>query len=264
VKPYFGHEKNLKAVKNHLPSVLLFEGPASVGKWELAEYIREKWGFKNSDTLRIKRLTQENARFAAKFANERPRGWSKLVIVRLNRKATKGAQNILLKSMEEARDATFILITEEAPLETVRSRAIPYKFGLLSEEDVYKILTIRLRYSEERAETMAKLSGGQIKRALSHKRDQESKLVVMKALDAVHRRDAEALESLVKLWQQEHTDLLVQWCYEALTGRWKLFVPEESSITGKKVPMRILVALSEDLRPRLVVRSALSSVLQGA
>jgi replication-associated recombination protein RarA len=263
MKPYFGHEKNVKAVNAHLPSVLLFQGPASVGKWELAEYVREKWKFKNSDTMRIKRLTQDNARAAAKFASERPRGWSKLVIVRLDRKATKGAQNALLKALEEARDATFILIAEEPPLDTVKSRAITYNFGLLSEKNIFDILTVRKNFSEERAGMLAGVARGQVRNALSYLGDQESKVVVMKALDAVQRRDSAALEALAPKWSQEHTDLLIQWCYEALTNKWKLFIPEETNITGTKVPLRILIAVREDLRPRLIVRAALASVLQG-
>lgn len=262
MKPYFGHEKNVKAVSSHLPRVLLFQGPASVGKWELAEFIRDKWKFKNSDTLRVKRLTQDNARFIAKFASERPRGWSKLVIARLDRKATTGALNALLKALEEARDATFILITEESTLPTIRSRAILYEFGLLSEQDVYNILVERKNFSESRAESLARLAGGQVRRALSHAVDQESKIVVLKALDAISRRDNTALEAVAARWQEEHTDLMIQWCYESLTTKWKLFDPEETNIRGTKVPLRILISLKEELRPRLVVRAGLASVLQ--
>lgn len=263
MKPYFGHEKNVKAVHAHLPPVLLFLGPASVGKWELAEHIRVQWKFKKADTLRIKRLTQENARFAAKFASERPRGWRKLIIVRLDRKATVGAQNALLKSMEESPDATYILVAEESPINTVVSRAVTYPFGLLKEKDIANILTQRLNFSEDRAETLARIAGGRVKKALSYTGDQESKMVVMRALDAVHRKDNKALEAVAPLWQQDHTDLLIQWCYESLTRKWKLFIPGETNIKGTKVPLRILIALREDLRPRLVVRAALASVLQG-
>lgn len=263
MRPYFGHEKIVKAVNSHLPGVLLFLGPSSVGKWELAEYVREKWKFKKSDTLRIRRLTQENARYAAKFASERPRGWSKLVIVQIDKKATRGAQNALLKSMEEASNATFIIVAEEPPLETVKSRAITYPFGLLTEKDIVNILTVKLNFSESRAEFLASIAGGRVNNALAYNINQDSKLIIMKALDAVHRKDNTALEALAPAWQQDHTDLLIQWCYESLTGKWKLFLPGEAGISGTKVPLRILIALREDLRPRLVVRAALASVLQG-
>lgn len=264
MKAYFGHEKNVKAVKAHLPSVLLFQGPASVGKWELAEFVRSHWKFKSSDVLRIKRLTQENARAAAKFANERPTGFAKLIIIRLDKKATKGAQNALLKTLEEARDAHFILIAEELPIPTVRSRAVLYKFGVLTEENVKDILVHRKHFSEDRAASLARMSGGQVKNALSYAVKNESKMVVLKALDAVHRKDSATLESLATRWQEEHTELLIQWCYESLTKRWRVFIPDETNISGTKVPLRILISLERDLRPRLVVRAALASVLQGA
>jgi replication-associated recombination protein RarA len=262
MKQYFGHKKNVKAVRAHLPPVLLFQGPASVGKWELAEYIREHWKFKNSDVLKVKRLTKDNARFIVKFTSERPKGFSKLVIVRLDRKATKGALNTLLKALEEAPDATFILITEEDTIPTIRSRAILYPFGLLSDEDVYNILTVRRNFPEDRASMLSKVAGGQVRKALSYNVDQENKATVLKAVDAVSRKDSRALDALAPKWQQEHTELLVQWCYESMTTRWKLFIEDETSVKGNKIPLRILIALKEDLRPRLVVRSALASVLQ--
>ena len=264
MKPYFGHEKNVKAVKAHLPRVMLFVGPESVGKWELAEYVRSKWDFKNVDTLRIKRLTQDNARAIVSFAAGRPQGFSKLVIVRIDRKATKGAQNALLKALEEARDVVFILVAEEMPLETIKSRSIVYPFGLLSEQDVYNILTVRKNFASDRAHILAHVSGGQVKRALSYSKSQDNKKVVLKALDAVARKDNSALEATATQWQQDHTELLIQWCYESLTQNWQLFTEEETTIRGSKIPLRILIAIREDLRPRLIVRAALASVLQEA
>lgn len=262
VTPYFGHERNVRALTKSLPAVSLFIGPSSVGKWELAEYLRAHWKFKGGDVLRIKRLTQENARFVTKFASERPQGFARLVIVRLDQKATKGAQNTLLKTLEDSSTARFILITEEEPLATIRSRAEVFTFGLLSEQEVAQVLTNRKNFSDERAADLAKVSGGQIRPALAYGQAQESKVVVLKALDALHRKDLSDLESLASRWQQDHTDLLIRWCYEALTKKWTYFIPEESNITGTKIPLRILMAVREELRPRLVVRAALATVLQ--
>jgi DNA polymerase III delta prime subunit len=245
-----------------LPAVSLFIGPSSVGKWELAEQLRAHWKFRPADVLRVKRLTQDNARFIAKFASERPQGHAKLVLVRLDQRATKGAQNTLLKTLEDSSTANFILIAESEPLPTIRSRAAVFPFGLLSEEEIALILQHRRNYTPERAEELAKVAGGQVRTALSYVQAQESKVLVLKALDALYRRDLSDLESLAPRWQSEHTELLTRWCYEALTRKWVFFLPEESSIVGTKVPLRILMALREDLRPRLVVRAALATVLQ--
>jgi len=260
--PYFGHRGIVQAVDNHLPAVSLFLGPASVGKWELAEHIRFIKKFKNSDVLRVRRLTQENARFIVRFASERPKGFARLVIARLTEQATRGAQNTLLKALEESPDTYFILIAEEEPLPTIRSRATVFNFGLLSDEDVFNILLQRRNYSADKALEYAKISGGQVNRALSHGQDKESKMLVLRAIDAIHRRDANELESLAPLWQEEHTELLTTWCYEALTSQWKKFSREDSAVVGTRIPLRILMTTREDLRPRLIVRAALASVLQ--
>lgn len=261
--PYFGHSEIVQAVDNHLPAVSLFLGPSSVGKWELAERLKYVKNFKSSDVLRVRRLTQENARFIVKFASKRPKGSARLVIVRLTDKATVGAQNTLLKALEESSNTYFILIAEEEPIATIKSRAVVFNFGLLTDEDVFNILLQRRNYPAEKALECAKLSGGQLDRALGHAQDKESKMLVLRAVDDIWRRDSSDLESLASLWREEHTELLTTWCYESLTSQWKIFSREDSAVQGTKIPLRILIAIRENLRPRLIVRSALASVLQG-
>ena len=263
MNPYFGHSEIVRAVEDHLPSVSLFIGPRSVGKWELAEHLRAKLGFKSSDVLRVRRLTQENARFIVSFASERPKGHARLVIARITSQASVGAQNTLLKALEESRDTHFILIAEEAPLRTIQSRAEVFRFGLLSDEEVFSVLVHIRNFSPEKAEHYATISGGQLAPALSQAQDEESKMVVLKAIDAVSRRDLPGLEALAKFWQEEHTELLTVWCYESLTSKWRKFSSEDTSVVGTTIPLRILMSLNGDLRPRLVVRAALASVIQG-
>lgn len=261
VMPYFGHGEIVRAVRNHLPAVSLFLGPASVGKWELAETIRAERGFPAADVLRIRRLTQDNARFIVRFASERPKASARLVIAQLTDKATRGAQNTLLKALEESKDTHFILIAEDDPIPTIISRSTTFRFGLLSDDDVLNILVERRKFGAEKAIQAASVSGGQVQRALLYTQDNESKELVLKALDAVNRRDIAGLEALAKFWQEDHTELLISWCYESMTGQWKKFSREDSAIVGTRIPLRILMALKDDLRPRLVVRSALVSVI---
>ena len=64
-------------------------------------------------------------------------------------------------------------------------------------------------------------------------------------------------------WTDEHTELLVVWCTETITERWKLFKAEDADLPGQKLPLRLLIALRADIRPRLVVRHSLLSVLRG-
>lgn len=262
VTPYFGHKGNVQELESSLPAVSLFLGPNSVGKWELAEHLRSLKGFLSGDVLRVRRLTQENARFIVKFASERPKGVARLVIAKIDKKASVGAQNTLLKTLEEASDVHFILIAEESPLPTIVSRSTVYRFGLLTEEDVFNILTVRKNFSQTKAENLSKVARGQIKNALAYTQEQDDKLMVLKALESLQKKNLTELESLASKWQQEHTNLLIDWCYECLTSRWVKFNPEETLIRGTAVPLRILTILKNDLRPRLVIRAGLASLLQ--
>lgn len=261
MKDYFGHEENVRALKEGLPAVSLFLGPKSVGKWELAEWLRAYFKVLSADVLRIKRLTQDNARFVAQFASVAPHGEFKLVIIRLE-KATPNALNTLLKTLEEATTTRFILISTAHTLPTIESRSAIFEFGLLSERDVADILVGARNFDPDTAEDRAKKSQGRVESALKHYSRQDDKLLVLRALEAIASKDAKTLDSLAVRWQEEHTQLLIAWCYESLTSRWIQFMEDECSIRGTAIPLRILIAVREELRPRLVVRAALASVLQ--
>lgn len=113
------------------------------------------------------------------------------------------------------------------------------------------------------AKRLAELSGGQIKKAFEALDELTIKPVVLLALRAFREHDAAALDRLADKWSDEHTSLLVKWCTESVTDRWALFSEAESELPGRSLPLKILMALSADIRPRLVVRSSLMSVLRG-
>lgn len=250
----------MRALSKTLPAVSLFLGPSSVGKWELAEWLRVKHGFLASDVLRIKRLTQDNAKFVARFAVGSPQGSHRLVIIRLE-KATSTALNTLLKTLEEPGTTKFILVTTQKPIATIVSRCSVFEFGLLTDAQVSGILISVKGFGESLAVERASKAGGRVRPALSQGFRQDQKALVLRALEALASKDAKTLDSLAPKWLEEHTQLLVAWCYESITGRWKLFIEDETSIRGAAIPLKILVALREELRPRLVVRAALASVL---
>jgi hypothetical protein len=210
--------------------------------------------------LRIKRLTQDNAKFIARWSLGSPQGAYRLVICRLE-KATTVALNTLLKTLEESKSTRFILVSEKMPLDTIRSRAQVFEFGLLKDEQVADILVAHQGFGAELAATRASAAGGRVRSALEYSGKQDAKLVVLKALEAVTAKDASALEQIATKWQQEHTDLLVSWCYESITRKWNYFLEDETVIRGSGVPLKILMALREELRPRLVVRAALASLI---
>lgn len=259
-RDYFGHAENVRALSKALPAVSLFVGPKSVGKWELAEWLRDLHGVRYGDVLRIKRLTQENAKFVARWSLGAPQGDYRLVICRLE-KTTPVAMNTLLKTLEESKSTRFILVSETMPLDTIRSRAEVFEFGLLTEENVAGILTATRGMKPDVAEKRAATAAGRVRNALEYGDKQDAKAFVLTALEAVATKNAFTLETVAQTWQQEYTDLLVAWCYESITGKWSLFKEDDTHIRGTALPLRILMALKEDLRPRLVVRAALASLI---
>lgn len=256
-----GHTNVIARIEAEKPPVSLFLGPSSVGKWTVAEYLRGVWRIDESDTLRIENLTVQAARDLVDFALYAGSAFRRLAIVRLDR-ASPGALNVLLKTLEEGHDGTdFILIADETPIATITTRAVSYRFGFLSPGNVADVLRAR-NFREDDAARYAEMSGGQVSRALSVVNSKDVLHTVRVAVRGLREMDPAVLESTAKEWSDEHTSLLAQWCRETLTGRPRIFSVEEF-IESRRVPLRVLEALSENVRPRLLVRSSLMAVARG-
>lgn len=258
-----GHEGILARLTGALPPVSLFVGPASVGKWTTAEHLRGEHGVRPGDVLRVRSMTAEDARGVVQFSLAAPLAQSRLVIARLD-KSTPQTQNMLLKTLEEAPATTrFVLVSPEMPQETIVSRAEVFRFSLLTHEQVEDVLLQR-KFKPTEAKRWAALSGGQVRKALALAEGLDAKVTVLSAVRSLRERDATSLDNLAVKWTDEHTMLLGSLCREAITGRWKIFDPAEVEGMGRKLPLSILFALRADIRPRLVVRSSLMSILKGA
>lgn len=257
-----GHERITRVLALELPQVSLFVGPDSVGKWTAAEWLRREHAILDGDLLRIRRLTVDDARTLVRFASIAPVGARKLAIVRLDR-ATPASLHILLKSLEEAHESVrFILIAREKTLPTVVSRAEVFQFSLLTTEQVTTIL-LKKNFKPVEAKRYAELSGGHVSRALAMVEGMDAKITVLSAVRALRERDAVALDNHAGKWEDKHTELLAELCREVITGRWRVFSDAETEGMGRKLPLRILTALRQEIRPRLVVRYSLMSVLKG-
>lgn len=257
-----GHQELTRVLAEELPPVALFLGPASVGKWTTAEWLRREHTIDDGDLLRIRRLTADDARTLVRFATTAPMKEKKLAIVRLDR-ATPPAQHILLKTLEEIPDTSkVILIAENPPLPTVTSRSTVYPFRLLTTDEVTEIL-LRRKFQPTEAKRLAELSGGHVQQALTVAESMEFKVTVLAAVRALRERDAGALDNLAGKWSDEHTELLAQLCREAITYKWRIFSDAEVEGMGRKLPMQILRALRPNVRPRLVIRASLMSILRG-
>ena len=255
-----GHEPTRQFLATTgLPRVVLFLGPASVGKWTLAEQLRRDLDIDRSTVVRVRSLTMDAARELTSLAlTHGPR----LIIIRLDG-ASDAAMNVLLKALEEADGGNrFILIASGHVLTTLMSRAQLHFFGLLSADQVKEIL-IERRFNPVEAERLAKASGGQVRTALALADNVDAKVVVLSALRCITERDADSLDNLAAKWTDDHTTLMARLCREAISRRWALFSEAEVDGLGRKLPLRILTALRADVRPRLVVRASLMSVLRG-
>lgn len=255
-------QKVVETLEDHFHPVSIFLGSPSVGKWTTALYLAEHFNVADVDVMTVKRLTINESRAITRFTSLPPTGERKLVIIRLSG-ATEAAQNALLKTLEESPAwVHFILVGQSAPIPTITSRAQTFRFTPLAAEDVSQILQRVKRMTPGAAKVLSERSKGSVKEALNYHHTNELKPQVAIVLRAFRERNPNILEKVALSWTEEHTDLLTNWCYERMSGRWKIFSEAESGIDDDRVPMRILQALNTPVRPRLVIRSSLMSVLR--
>lgn len=261
---YFGHEAIVRSVREADARLNIFVGPESVGKKSLALYFRTEWGVLDPDLLTVNRLTADTARMIEQFAMVAPIGHRRLVVAR-TLGASRIAYNVLLKTLEEAPETTrfFLIVHDDMVPATVLSRGHVYNFPPLDDDALADVLVHIKKFAPENARERAGVARGQIKTALTLPDIKERKDLVLRVLEAFRTKDSSILEDIAPRWTEEHTELLAVWCQEAVTKRWRFFLEEESGIPGTALPLKILIALRAEIKPRLVVRASLMSVLQG-
>lgn len=256
----FGHDRARAELEEQLPPVALLKGPKSVGRHTIADHLKHHHGYKPYDVRVIKKLTVDESRELKTFAATTAMGRAgKLVVADLDG-ASAAALNALLKLLEEPpAGIKFILIATRRVLDTISSRANVYQLGLLSEQDVYNILTQRFHHEPRAARRAAEVSGGQVERAMTAGDQDQSRAVVLTVLKAIAERDSELLEAAAPSWDRISSDLMVRWATESLSGRWQVFEAAESFGLHKdrKVLLRILRGMNLDVRPRLQLRAVL-------
>jgi replication-associated recombination protein RarA len=257
--PLYGHDSLRVILEADLPRVTLLTGFPSIGKWTLAEHLRWKHGFEGMDVLRIHKLTADHARSVVEFAERASIATKKLAIVRLDN-ATDRAQTILLKALEDT-ECVFILISSTGALRTIRSRSEEFRLGMLDRDTLAQVVRSRTNLGEAASYRLADIGHGQVKRALNALDSSKSKGLVVRVLMALHEHDAEGLEHVALKWDDSATELLRIWATEAITQRWAVFTKEESLVVGINLPLKLLMALKPNLRPKLVVRSTLMAMI---
>jgi DNA polymerase-3 subunit delta' len=197
-----GHARQLRLLaravqRGSVPPTLLFAGPSGVGKWRVAQALAQGVNcpaLVDGDACGTCRSCDRIARdlhvdvltLAADDAGGikidpvrevlartgyRPfEGQRRVVAIRDAEALNEGAQNALLKSLEEPPPATMFVLTSAAPdalLRTVRSRTMRLAFGRLTTDDVVRVLTRDHGYAADAARRAALLADGSIGAALA-------------------------------------------------------------------------------------------------
>lgn len=191
-----------------VPPTLLFDGPAGVGKWQVAQAVAavvnclapvsgsgdvavDACGTCKScdriargvhvDVIALEpddkaSIKIDPVREVLERCHFRPfEGTRRFVLIRDAETLEPQAQNALLKSLEEPSPSTvFILVTAVSGvlLQTVRSRCMRLRFGRLTEDDVAQVLARDYEMAPAEARAAAALADGSIARALAQSSDE--------------------------------------------------------------------------------------------
>lgn len=262
--PFVGHGWVRAALEDELPAVVLLQGPSSVGKWTLAEYLADYHGVKPYDRRVLETVSAEDAREVKRFVSTAAFGKLKLVIANLDA-ANASALNALLKTLEEPPpNARFILVASQPTLTTIASRASLYRLGLLSTSEVAEVLVRRLGWREMDANTAATRSGGSVEGALSATLGDASKAQVISVVRALKAQDRDLLLQATRSWGEDEQRALYAWAWEGASGRWSMFVPADTQGLDPDVIRRVLFGLNKlaNARPRMQVRTVLESLIR--
>jgi DNA polymerase-3 subunit delta' len=183
--------------RGSVPPTLLFAGPSGVGKWRVAQALAQGVnclavtdGDACGTCRSCDRITRDMhvdvitlepddsgvikidpVRDVLSRTGFRPfEGQRRVVAIRDADALNEGAQNALLKSLEEPPPATMFVLTAAAPdalLRTVRSRTMRLAFGRLPTDDVVRILTRDHDYPADAARRAALLADGSAGAALA-------------------------------------------------------------------------------------------------
>lgn len=262
-----GHDsiKRLLVAEDGMPQVVSFMGPKSVGKRTLAIYLKQYYCFSSIDFMEVNApFTAEKASQLRRFALTAPFDGSKLAVVHLDG-ATDSALNDALKLLEEPPEYMyFILISSEPVLPTVLSRAQIYRFGTLNEDDLCTILTRFEGLSETAAKKVS--YAGQVSEAKEIYQNINARNAALAVLKSVETQDVLLFKRAFKAVDDSAARMLESGLFEACTGDWRLFSPEELPVLAKKpeVAQKLLEVLGStgSARRSLSARVVLEQVVR--
>lgn len=253
-----GHEQVLGALERPAP-VILFLGPRGVGKRATAQYLMGKWGIPIHHRLEFLTLDVPTARNLVENSRHQF-AHPMYAVVRMNHAST-AAQTVLLKALEETTTMRFLLLAEEPPMDTIISRAQVHMFRPLTHEQVASLLQ-RQGYGTKKAAALAALSDGTVRSARAAESLLEVRPAVLGAVRAIAEQDPVALDRLANKWTEQHTAMMRRWVHEVLSRNYGVY--SEVDALPRPVALKILIALSSDVRPKLQVRAGLMGLVVAA
>jgi hypothetical protein len=249
-------------LSRELSNVTLLLGPDSVGKTKLAYAALAQHG---GVSVEYGRLSAEDARQVVVESRIAPfTGSRKNFLICLD-SASEQAQNTLLKVLEEPPvTARFMLTASSPPLPTITSRCALVPVGLLTDEEVERVLRQVIGLDHKDAAEFAPYGAGRVAPAYSAYKDREAvragSAVVSSVLKAALDQRAASLGPAMRLWEDQHTRLLHRWASERAAGRWRAFSEDFAPGVTQDEARSLLAAMSYYSGARQSAQVALESV----
>jgi replication-associated recombination protein RarA len=260
-----GHVNARAYLERELPVATLLHGPASVGKWTLANHIAQHYQVRPNDRWDVPQgLTMETVKLVSAYAARAPMGAFKLIVARLDSSHDR-ALHALLKTLEEPPpQVKFLLTSASRTLPTISSRCKVFELGMLNADELENIYRAQ-GLPQVKARRAAKYARGQVSRGYLVDAVAAPRTTVTTLISALATGDGEKFDALFKNWDGACTELLSTFFTECLTRRWVLFTPEEAyGIDNDRPRLWQMVSSISRLsyaRPRLGVRAALEPFL---
>jgi hypothetical protein len=257
-----GHGGLVSALEASQPPVVLLTGPQHVGKRTIAAYLAQHMGVQPTDYTYCANPLADSLRGMTSNMLRAPFGEYRYGVIRLDG-ARPEATGVLLKSLEEPPpSAMYVLLSSTRVPDTIASRAARYSVGLLSANDVARILNTNLGFDVGTSVRAARVARGQVHRALQAVEISKAKIRVLNVLRAVSDMDAVAIEDATVDWGEREHLLLVQWLSEALSGSWSTFSESDSPLTrNRQLLRRMLVGMRYPAAPQRAVRAVLLALV---
>jgi hypothetical protein len=269
--PVIGHEQIRAELERELPSQpVLLLGPESTGKWQLALWLAAYHApWYNQRIIGQPRIAaiRELRGFLATLPTPGGGSGVKVVAINLNHGVSLSIQDALLKDLEEAPDyARFIIIASKSPLATISSRCIIWRWGVLTDDEVARVLVSKGASLKEAA-AVAPVGRGRVAPALAAaERFRPARAAVLGAVRAIAAKDSDQFERAVKTWEETEDWMLRELLGAAASGNsTPLFSSTERQIIGSTVARRgiALLSASGQAKPQVAVHALAAALMQG-